>query len=89
VKDTATGTMVKHTAPKRILGAVIGVPPTLDEQKNAASKLKDLSKEIETLESLYREKAFNLTTLKQSILQRAFSGNLTSRPSQAIKKAAE
>lgn len=89
VKDTATGTMVKHTAPKRILSAAIAMPPTLDEQKDIASKLNDLSNEVEKLEVLYRRRAVDLAVLRQAILEKAFSGELTSPPSQAIKEAAE
>jgi type I restriction enzyme S subunit len=89
VKDTATGTMVKHTAPKRILAAVIPIPPTLDEQKGIAAKLNDLSSQVEQLEVLYQEKLLDLTVLKQALLQKAFSGELSSPPSQAIKEAAE
>lgn len=89
VKDTATGTMVKHTAPKRILSAVIGVPPTVDEQKSIAAALNDLSSEVEKLYALYRKKMLDLTILKQAILHKAFSGELTSPPSQAIQEAAE
>jgi type I restriction enzyme S subunit len=89
VKDTATGTMVKHTAPKRILSAVVGVPPSLSEQQSIASALKYRAKEIEKLEAVYQNKLLALKKLKQSILQKAFSGALASRPSQATKEAAE
>ena len=39
--------------------------------------------------SLYEQKLQPLAELKQSILQKAFSGELTSPPSQAIREAAE
>lgn len=89
VKATATGTMVRHTAPKRILNAIISIPPTVDEQKSIAAALDNLSGEVEKLEARYRKKMRDLTILKQAILQRAFSGKLTSPPQQRISEAAE
>jgi type I restriction enzyme S subunit len=71
------------------LAAVIPIPPTWDEQTNIAAKLNDLSRQVEKLEALYQEKLLDLTTLKQTILQKAFSGELTSPPSRAIREAAE
>jgi type I restriction enzyme S subunit len=44
---------------------------------------------VAQLEENYRKKIDELVELKQSILQKAFSGELTSPPSQAIKEAAE
>jgi type I restriction enzyme S subunit len=41
------------------------------------------------LEDLYRTRLEFISDLKQSVLQKAFSGELTSPPSQAIKEAAE
>lgn len=81
--------MVKHTAPNRILSRIIGVPPTAEEQERIAIQLDALSREVEGMEMLYRAKMDRLVHLKQSVLQKAFSGELTSPPSQAAKEAAE
>jgi type I restriction enzyme S subunit len=81
--------MVRHTAPKRILSAIISIPPTLDEQKSIAAALDDFSGEAEKLEARYRKKTRDLAVLKQAILQKAFFGELTSPPSQALNEAAE
>ena len=89
IKESATGTMVKHTAPKRILSSIISFPSSVGEQKHIASNLDVLATEVEKLEMLYRAKALDLTKLRQSILQRAFSGELSTPPSQTIKEAAE
>ena len=45
--------------------------------------------EVTRLEAIYNERLARVSDLKQSILQKAFSGELTSPPSQAIKEAAE
>jgi hypothetical protein len=41
------------------------------------------------LEELYNKKLVAISELKQSILQRAFCGALTSPPSEVIRQAAE
>lgn len=77
IKSTATGTMVKHTAPKRILQNRITYPDSWDEQKAIAIKLNHLRKHTEALECLYQQKIAALDELKQSLLQKAFRGELT------------
>jgi type I restriction enzyme S subunit len=64
------------------------VPPR-KIQEGIASHIDSLSFETQRLVSVYKDKLARLAALKQSILQKAFSGELTSPPSQAIKEAAE
>lgn len=56
--------------------------PSLDEQKQIVSVLLNLSKSVHALESIYQQKLKALTELKQSILQKAFSGELTTNTIQ-------
>ena len=63
--------------------------PTLHEQRQTLARFDALSKYTHQLADAYSEKLRKLSDLKQSILQKAFSGELTSPPSQAIKEAAE
>jgi len=51
--------------------------PSLIEQQVIVSKLKTLSTETKQLETIYRQKLATLNELKQSILQKAFTGQLT------------
>ena len=51
--------------------------PSLAEQNQLIFKIKELSTETQRLESIYRQKLAALTELKQSILQKAFTGELT------------
>jgi type I restriction enzyme S subunit len=51
--------------------------PTEDQQKIVSSKLNDLMGEIDKLEFIYRDKLAAIGELKKSILQKAFSGELT------------
>ena len=63
--------------------------PSVKEQHRIVDVLDALRERTEKLEALYERKIAGLSEMKQSILQRAFSGELTSPPSQAIKEAAE
>ena len=76
IKISATGTMVKHTAPKRILSNSIPYPDNRKEQQAIVSKLDGLSEEVQRLESLYLQKLTVLDELKKSLLHQAFSGAL-------------
>jgi type I restriction enzyme S subunit len=76
IKSSATGTMVKHTAPKRILDITISLPP-LSEQEWSVSSLDSLTQQTKQLEALYTQKLNDLKELKQSLLQQAFAGELT------------
>ncbi len=63
--------------------------PAPGKQQIIADRLSSLEIESYRLEASYQQKAAGLADLKQSILRKAFSGELTSPPSQAIKEAAE
>ena len=63
--------------------------PPLQVQEEIVSKVDSLGLESKSLSGLYGQRLDTLNTLKQSILQNAFSGELTLPPSQAIKEAAE
>jgi type I restriction enzyme, S subunit len=76
IRASATGTMVKHTAPKRILSNVIPFPENRREQRAIISKLDDLREETQRLESIYRQKFIALEALKKSLLHQAFSEQL-------------
>jgi len=52
------------------------VPP-LNVQKNVAKKLKNIAYETSKVEGVYKEKLNSLDQLKKSLLQQAFSGELT------------
>jgi len=76
IKASATGTMVKHTAPKRILNNLIPFPPSRKEQQAIVAKLDSLRKDTQHLESIYQQKLTALDDLKKSLLHQAFSGEL-------------
>ncbi len=50
--------------------------------------LMKLSRETQQLEAIYQQKLAALAELKQSLLQKAFAGELTAEPEIAIKEEA-
>jgi type I restriction enzyme, S subunit len=76
IKGSATGTMVKHTAPKRILSNPIPFPENRKEQRAIITQLDDLREETQHLASIYERKLAGLDALKKSLLHQAFTGQL-------------
>jgi type I restriction enzyme, S subunit len=52
-------------------------PKSLTEQKTIVQKLDSLSSEVKQLEEIYKQKLKDLEELKKSMLQKAFTGELT------------
>jgi type I restriction enzyme, S subunit len=64
--------------------------PDVKIQRSIVCQLEELSFEIHRLEAIYQQKLAALTELKQSILQKAFTGELTAdSTNQTTKKAKE
>ena len=63
--------------------------PNLEQQKLLVSRLNKLSSETRHLEAIYRRKIAALNALKQSILQKAFTGELTADHHQTTEAAEE
>lgn len=57
----------------------IAMPTAVEEQRDVADRLMALRDQSHRLEELYRMKAQQLDELKQSLLQKAFSGQLTGK----------
>ena len=76
IKATASGTMVRHTAPTRILDLEIPLIGP-DEQQAVVLKLDDLAKKASKLKELFQSKLTDIADLRQSLLQKAFAGELT------------
>jgi type I restriction enzyme, S subunit len=66
----------------------IHFPQDNGDQKKLVEEFQQYQAAIRGLEDVYQKKLDVLVELKQSILQKAFSGELTSPPSQAIGEAA-
>ena len=63
--------------------------PSLSKQINLAKKIDEIAVETQRLETIYRRKIAALNELKQSILQKAFTGELTADNANQTRKAAQ
>jgi type I restriction enzyme S subunit len=62
--------------------------PSLKEQRAIVESIETLSNETLQLEMIYQQKRTALAELKQSLLQKAFSGELTASANSKLKEAA-
>jgi type I restriction enzyme S subunit len=61
--------------------------PAINEQEKIVATLDALLEETQRLETIYQQKLTALAELKQSILQKAFAGELTALPEKATEEA--
>jgi len=71
------GAAIKNVASVKILKGIITPLPRLDKQKEIINKIEVFTKETNKLSEIYTQKLLSLEELKQSILQKAFNGELT------------
>lgn len=76
LNDLGSGTTFKELSGSKLSEVIIPLPP-LSEQQNIVKQLGSLSAETKRLEANYQKKLDGLEELKKSILQKAFSGELT------------
>jgi type I restriction enzyme S subunit len=75
-----TGATVLGIKAKLLKQIPIHFPKRVSEQERIVSRLNELSDETQRLEALYQQKIDALGELKQSLLQKAFAGELTATP---------
>ncbi|MDH6100647.1 restriction endonuclease subunit S [Anabaenopsis sp. FSS-46] len=75
----STGATVQHVNMKDIRELAISELPPIQTQRDCIQDLKQLESQSNRLENIYRQKIAALKELKQSILQKAFTGELTVR----------
>jgi type I restriction enzyme S subunit len=73
----STGATVQHVNMKDIRELKLSELPSIQTQQKLTKELKDLRSQGDRLETIYRKKLAALNELKQSILQKAFTGQLT------------
>jgi len=83
-----TGAGIQHFTGQALHRFCLPIPPR-DVIKAYVSKFDQLFDQTRGLESIYRKKIEYLRELKQSILQRAFAGELTAHVAADTLKAAE
>ena len=77
VQSTASGVKVRHTSPIKLSEIPVHFPKNLFEQTRIARNLNVLKSQVSDITYIYRQKLSALKKLKQSILQKAFTGELT------------
>lgn len=70
VRESATGSKVKHTSPAKLLNIQVALPPTKLEQQSIAEVLGDADALIESLEQLLAKKR----QIKQGAMQELLTG---------------
>lgn len=76
VNQLTAGAAAPHINIRDIKGFPIPLPP-FSEQKHIVTMLREISEHKRRLESIYQQKIKSLQELKQSILHKAFTGELT------------
>jgi len=79
IKEYSLGAAIQNVASVKILKDIRMKLPTLQEQKVIVQKLDALSEQSKQLEEIYKQKLKDLEELKKSMLQKAFSGELTNK----------
>ena len=72
----ASGATQPQLSKRSLENFVVPVPRSLAEQQRIVACIQDYARETEMLKDTYSQKLVELEELKQSILQRAFSGEL-------------
>ncbi len=78
------GTSYPAVTDKDVKETILSFPVSNEEQKNTIKKLGELKEQTKSLESNYQQELDALDELKKSILQKAFSGELTTIKKEAI-----
>jgi len=89
IHKRGTGATVVGIKASLLKQVPISFPAQVADQRALAVEMESAAENVARLEFIYRQKVSELAATKQSILQKAFSGELTSPPSQVIKEAAE
>lgn len=75
----AKGAAIKNVASVKVLKRISAPVPRRNIQERIVSKLNEFLQHTQGLETIYQHKLKSLEELKQSILQKAFTGELTAK----------
>ncbi|OOZ39820.1 hypothetical protein BOW53_10230 [Solemya pervernicosa gill symbiont] len=81
------GANINNINQKKLSALPVSYPSSPGEQLEMAQKLDELSLELERLESIYQQKLNSLIELKQSLLQKAISGELPTEGDKLMDEA--
>ena len=75
--DSGNGVGIKSLNQGSLSSLMIPYPKSEEEQKLIVNKIEGISKQTKKLEAIYTQKLADLEELKKSVLQKAFSGQLS------------
>ncbi|MEH2412130.1 restriction endonuclease subunit S [Nostoc sp.] len=87
IQDKGTGATAQGIKASLLKKIPISFPSDLLIQQSIVLKLETIEADTKRLETIYRQKIAALNELKQSILQKAFTGELTADTPKAAKEA--
>jgi type I restriction enzyme S subunit len=82
-----TGATVLGIKAKLLKQVPIFFPQEVSTQRKIAKAIEETLEMGQRLETIYQQKLDSLAELKQSILQKAFAGELTAQPEKALEEA--
>jgi len=85
IKAETTGAAQPQLPIKTLVNLSIPIPVSLDIQKACVKQINDISVLNRALEAHYKQELNSLDELRKSILQKAFSGELTENPLERIR----
>lgn len=88
IKEKTYGTALMQINIRDLKNIVLSFPKQ-EEQQILVEKLDQVEKETQRLETIYSQKITALKELKQSILKKAFTGELTADNANQVKKTAK
>jgi type I restriction enzyme S subunit len=77
IKKHVSGAAQPQLPIKTLVNFSLPIPKSIKEQEKIVQKLDTLSKQIKKLEAIYTQKIADLKEMKKSVLQKAFSGQLS------------
>lgn len=83
IEKLSQGAAIKNVASVKVLKEISVHVPTLENQKAIIRKLDEYNKETSKLHETYSLKLIALKELKQSLLQKAFTGELANDKQEA------
>ena len=84
IEKHSQGAAIKNVSSVKVLKEIEVPIPDLSKQKEIVSKILDYREQTNQLGSIYQKKLNSLKELKQSLLQKAFSGELTAKPDKLM-----
>ena len=81
------GAAIQNVASVKVLKEIKISLPAREIQEQLIDQIDAMQEQSRNLQNIYQQKLIALAELKQSILQKAFAGELTTLPEKALEEA--